>query len=244
MKIAELSQRSGVPVPTIKFYIREGLLQAGTRTAKNQASYSNEHLARLALIRAMKDDAGFGINAIARALRAADAAQGTAISFIGAAIDAVERPSGAPVDEKTPEFRRALEDVKDTAKERAWAVDKHSTALRDAARALVVIRRSFPHVVPGPYAAAAERVAEFEIPDDWQPDQAPNQALHYAVLGTVLGEPLLLALRRMAHVARSAHVAERKAPAPRGKPARSDAETRPGGAKSGKPRAASAKSRS
>jgi len=85
MKISELSERSGVPLPTIKFYIREGLLPKGTSTTKNQADYGPDHLARLTLIRALKDDAGLGIEAIARALRAADDAKD---EFVVAAIDA------------------------------------------------------------------------------------------------------------------------------------------------------------
>ena len=32
MWMAELAERSGVPVPTIKFYLREGLLPRGGRT--------------------------------------------------------------------------------------------------------------------------------------------------------------------------------------------------------------------
>ena len=37
MRISELSSVTGVPVPTIKYYIREGLLPRGERTAANQA---------------------------------------------------------------------------------------------------------------------------------------------------------------------------------------------------------------
>ena len=37
MRIAELSQTTGVPVPTIKYYLREGLLPAGELTSPNQA---------------------------------------------------------------------------------------------------------------------------------------------------------------------------------------------------------------
>jgi hypothetical protein len=54
-----------------------------------------------------------------------------------------------------------------------------------------------------PYGEAVSLIARHEIPDDWKPEKAPNAALRYAVLGTVLGEPLILALRRIAHVARS-----------------------------------------
>src|SRR5215471_13260470 len=105
MKVSELSRRAQVPLPTIKFYIREGLLPAGTRTDRNQAEYSEEHLERLSLIRALRDDAGLSVAAIGRALSAADAASEE--DFVVAAIDAIERPSGPSVDEKSKEFRTA-----------------------------------------------------------------------------------------------------------------------------------------
>ena len=41
MKISELSSRSGVPVATVKFYLREGLLAAGEKSSQNQASYDD-----------------------------------------------------------------------------------------------------------------------------------------------------------------------------------------------------------
>ncbi|WP_079051275.1 MerR family DNA-binding transcriptional regulator [Streptomyces curacoi] len=37
MKISELSRRSGVSIPTIKYYLRDGLLPHGQATATNQA---------------------------------------------------------------------------------------------------------------------------------------------------------------------------------------------------------------
>ena len=95
VKISELSHRSGVPLPTIKFYIREGLLPAGERTAKTQAVYGEEHLERLSLIRALKDEAGLSIATITNMLRASDA---SANDFVEAAIDAIERPIGPPID--------------------------------------------------------------------------------------------------------------------------------------------------
>ncbi|TDJ33347.1 MAG: MerR family transcriptional regulator [Gammaproteobacteria bacterium] len=37
----------GVPTTTIKFYIHENLLPAGTRSHRNQATYGEDHLRRL-----------------------------------------------------------------------------------------------------------------------------------------------------------------------------------------------------
>lgn len=227
MKVSELSERTGVSLPSIKFYIREGLLPAGQRAGKNQAEYSEEHLARLELIRALRDEAGVSVGAIARALRAADNAKE---EFVVAAIDAFERPAGPPVDEDSQAFARAKAELQRLAKQRNWATRPGDISLLNAARALAVVHRSFGFENAAdlvPYAEAAERLAEYEIPNDWQPDAARNAALRYAVLGTVLFEPLLLALRRMAHVARtrtlsarkpSAASATRRKPAPRRKP--------------------------
>ena len=37
MRISELARRSGLPVATVKYYLREGLLPAGEPTAATQA---------------------------------------------------------------------------------------------------------------------------------------------------------------------------------------------------------------
>ena len=65
MRIGELSRRTGVPVPTIKYYVREGLLPAGQLTSPNQASYDDAHERRLRLIRALLDVGGLKVAAIA-----------------------------------------------------------------------------------------------------------------------------------------------------------------------------------
>jgi hypothetical protein len=53
------------------------------------------------------------------------------------------------------------------------------------------------------YAEAADLVAAHEVPEDMDLDASREEILRYAMLGTVLFEPFLLALRRMAHVART-----------------------------------------
>ena len=44
VRIAELSSRSGTTIPSIKFYLREGLLPAGAATGRNQADYAEAHV--------------------------------------------------------------------------------------------------------------------------------------------------------------------------------------------------------
>ena len=74
MRIAELSTRAGTSVPSIKFYLREGLLPAGVATSRNQAEYSEAHVRRLRLIRALIDVGGLSVTAARDVLTAVDAA--------------------------------------------------------------------------------------------------------------------------------------------------------------------------
>ncbi len=53
-----------MPIPTVKFYLREGLLPPGTPTARNQARYDESHLERLRLIRALTTVGGLEIGAV------------------------------------------------------------------------------------------------------------------------------------------------------------------------------------
>jgi DNA-binding transcriptional MerR regulator len=201
MKISELSQRSGVSLPTIKFYIREGLLPAGTRTSRNQADYGPAHLSRLTLIRSLRDAAGLPVEVIARSLKAADQATD---DFVIAAIDAIERPAGAAIERDAPEYRKAEEVVQRVVRARGWSIGPKDVSFHDAVRAFAVAERWFPYGDEEgvtPYFEAAENIAAAEIPEDWEPGSR-DDALVYSMLGTVLFEPVILALRRMAHVAR------------------------------------------
>lgn len=53
MKVSELSRRTGVRVPLIKYYLREGMLHPGRATASNQADHGEDHVHRLRLIRTL-----------------------------------------------------------------------------------------------------------------------------------------------------------------------------------------------
>ena len=63
LSIGELSRRTGVKVPTIRYYEETGLLEAATRTAGNQRRYGHEQLEKLAFVRHARD-LGFSLEAI------------------------------------------------------------------------------------------------------------------------------------------------------------------------------------
>lgn len=55
LSIGEMSRRTGVKVPTIRFYEQKGLLEAAARTAGNQRRYGQSALSRLSFIRHARD---------------------------------------------------------------------------------------------------------------------------------------------------------------------------------------------
>lgn len=67
LSIGQLSKRTGVKVPTIRYYEQTGLLDAPERSDGNQRRYSLRELERLAFIRHARD-LGFSIDAIRQLL--------------------------------------------------------------------------------------------------------------------------------------------------------------------------------
>lgn len=63
LSIGELSRRTGVKIPTIRYYEKMGLMEAPRRTEGNQRRYSENNLERLLFIRHARD-LGFTIEAI------------------------------------------------------------------------------------------------------------------------------------------------------------------------------------
>lgn len=76
LAIGDLSRRTGVKVPTIRYYESIGLLPAPARTEGGQRRYGADHLRRLAFVRHARD-LGFEIDAIRELLAmAADPQRG------------------------------------------------------------------------------------------------------------------------------------------------------------------------
>src|SRR5438105_27350 len=103
MRIGELSRRTGVPVATIKFYTREGLLPPGERTSPNQVAYADAHVRRLKLVRAMLEVGGLSVAAARDVLAEVDATERSLHGMLGAAQTAVTKP----VAERGPEHSEA-----------------------------------------------------------------------------------------------------------------------------------------
>jgi DNA-binding transcriptional MerR regulator len=72
LQLKELSERTGVPPASIKFYLREGLLPAGQAITATRARYSPQHASRLELVQALRRVVGLNIAQIRKLLKLAD----------------------------------------------------------------------------------------------------------------------------------------------------------------------------
>jgi DNA-binding transcriptional MerR regulator len=198
MRIAELSRRSGVPLPTIKYYVREGLLRPGELTSPNQAQYGEEHLRRLKLIRALVDVGDLSIAETRDVLASIDSPGKTLHETLGKAQHAVTPTLSTDVDEES--LAVASREVEELVARRGWQVKPTSPAWDLLAQVLATFHALGQDDLAGlidDYAEAAERLAEAEVACVLsRPDL--ESMLEGVVIGTVLGDSLLAALRRLA----------------------------------------------
>ncbi|MFE9258290.1 MerR family transcriptional regulator [Streptomyces sp. NPDC006879] len=204
MRISELSRRSGVPVQTIKYYLREGLLPPGRATAATRAEYGPHHLRRLRLARALISVRGLSVNATRDVLAAVSEQEHDLHQTLGLVLGA------RPVDPETREDRAPPEgeheEVERLLHQMGWQVSPHSPAREVVARTLESLRSlgldcDWRLLVP--YAELARRSAAVDL-DQLQDLDDPLDQAERAVLVTILLEPALLALRRLAQEDESA----------------------------------------
>ena len=192
MRIAELARRSGVPVGTVKYYLREGLLPSGELTAATQAQYSDAHVHRLGLIRALLGPAGLSIAATREVLEVIDDPTTSILDALGAAHHALSRPEEDPPPEELDEARHHV-------RRWGWTIDPNSPTLAllaGALHALQAARFATSDELLDRYAVAAAALAEEDVAE--VPVATPTEVVRYVVIGTLLLEPVLLALRRLA----------------------------------------------
>jgi DNA-binding transcriptional MerR regulator len=196
MRISDLSQASDVPVATIKYYLREQLLPEGRRTSATQAQYDETHLSRLRLIRALLGAGGLSVARAREVLAHIDQPPPSSHDLLGLAQSAITRPAGQ-VD---------LTRVQDLMRHWGWRVDvKDCDTQADLARALTALEdsgRDLPDGMLDRYAGGMFALAEEEVAS--VPSSSAAEAVRYVILGTVLIEPVLLALRRLAQQEASA----------------------------------------
>lgn len=102
LRMGELAEASGVSAPTIKHYLREGLLPEPVRTSRNMAYYPPEFVERIKLIKRLQEERFMPLKAIRAVL------------------------------DEDPERTRALLELEDRILDRALAGERSRTSAAEA----------------------------------------------------------------------------------------------------------------
>jgi len=202
MRMSELSRRSGVSVTTIKYYLREGLLPPGRQTSATQAEYDETHLRRLRLVRALTGVRGLPVSTARQVLAAVGEYSGDPHILLGLVLGAISvtgEAAGPPTPDGSAEVDALIAELD-------WDVHAGAPARATLAETLVSLRNLGAPVDHGTllsYARLAERTAVLDL-DQLDGLDDPLETAERALLLTVLLEPALLALRRLAQQNESA----------------------------------------
>ena len=195
MRISALAAEAGLPLATVKFYLREGLLHAGVATSVTQASYDESHVRRIRLIRALTGPVGLSVQQTHTILGLIDDPGDDLYATLGRAVSALPPPvDEASIDDPDPypRARAALEALGQVYDPKYAAVAQLEAALaatEDAGMPLSDTRLR-------EYGRQLHELAEYDLE---RMPREPHAAVEYTVLGTALYEPVILALRRLAH---------------------------------------------
>ncbi|WP_434447966.1 MerR family transcriptional regulator [Lentzea sp. E54] len=198
MRVGELSKRSGVPVATIKYYLREGLLPAGVLTSPNQAHYDDEHLRRLRLVRALVDVGGLSIASVREVLAAIDTRDESLHNKLGAVQEAISQPGAAELDPLAIEDVRAF--LERQGEEECVDVTE-SNVIHMLASALSAARSvghdDFRDLLDS-YLEGLKIIAEADL-EYIARQSSRDDVIEAMVVGTLIGDTVLKAVRRLAH---------------------------------------------
>ena len=193
MWMSELARRSDLPVPTIKYYLREGLLPPGEAVGATKAQYDESHVRRLRLVRALTEVAGMRLDDVRRVLDAIDDESLSWHEAIGSAHTRLSPPISASATEAGRTRVDALLARHD------WQLSeqsRHRDALAGALTSLAALGHPPSDEQLDSYAEAASLIAERDLDALRENDRA--EAVEHAVVSTLLLEPVLLTLRRVA----------------------------------------------
>lgn len=208
MRVSELVAATGVPLATIKYYLREGLLMPGAATSATRAEYTSEHVRRLGLIKAL---AGLGlpIPKIKVILGLIDEPSGSLFDSLGSALAAL--PPYLDVEDGATDYPRAravlerLGQIYEPGYAAVGQLERALAAAEDVGMPMTDDRLfSYGHHIMG--------LARAELAP--MPHDTTEGAIEYAVLGTAMYEPVIAAMRRLAHQDLAAKILAGQADAP------------------------------
>jgi DNA-binding transcriptional MerR regulator len=193
MRMSELLTRSGLPLATVKYYLREGLLAPGESVGATMADYGEEHVRRLALIRALTEVVGLPLAGVRTIVGLIDEPEADRFGTLGRAIAVLPPAVEADPEGDYPRARAALEEIGQLYDPGYAAVAQLERGLAAAEAVGLPMGNDRLHG----YARHVMAIAEIDLAQ--LPGDDTSRAVEYSVLGTAVYEPILAAMRRLAH---------------------------------------------
>lgn len=196
MRISELAERSGLSLATVKYYLREDVLHPGRKENARLAEYDETHLARLKLLRILRDVGDIPVDRLREIVAAVDDERLSLHDVFARAADATA-PSATPAP---TEGARAMSD--EVIASAGWTDVRVDAADRDSlASVLGLIAAAHPGAVTPdslrPYIEAADTIARTDI-EHLAQQHGRTDLLESMVVGQVLFGRLIGVLRRLA----------------------------------------------
>ncbi|MGO1201527.1 MAG: MerR family transcriptional regulator [Dermabacteraceae bacterium] len=204
MRISELSAATDLPIGTIKYYLREGLLPAGHRSSRTTADYDATHMERLRLVRALIETGGLGLAAVRRVLTVIDAPDPQRLDVLATAQDALTAGEAPAQTGAADEDAEGNPENSPVGRAHAWVAargwptgpgDPVVERLERAWQACQAAGIDVDDAMMGDYADAMEQVAGVDVA---AVPPGADDAVRRVVIGTIMMEPVLAALRLLA----------------------------------------------
>jgi DNA-binding transcriptional MerR regulator len=204
MLVSELADRADVPLATVKYYLREGLLPAGETTGPRRAEYDETHVRRLRVLRLLREVGGVPVTSLRQVVDALEDEALPIHEVMGLVADVIS-------EEPESEFHdpAALDVVDEVLARVGWDDLRPESVDRRRLATLVSMLNA-----PGPlaatveilsfYAEAADQVARTEV-DLLDHTVERSQLLEQLVTGSVVYGQVFQVLRQLGeqhHLAR------------------------------------------
>ena len=195
--VSELAERADLPLATVKYYLRAGLLPAGRVTGPRSAEYDERHLRRLHILRALREVGGAPVSSLQAIVEALEDPTRPTHDLFCEISDDLSPP--LPEDGPTAEVDRTLDAVIEGV---GWTGVRTDAGARRRLAAVVQLGGSElltvnPEILAS-YARLADELCRAEIAMV-DPTKDRQGTLEDMVVGEAVFGEILALLRRLGH---------------------------------------------
>lgn len=217
MRISELAGTTGVSIASLKYYLREGLLHPGASLSATRSDYDDSHVERVRLVRTLIDVGRLSIERVREVVSALEHPPATRHELLGTAHHVLRENDDRDISPAARELTRLLavrypeqptdqdagapadHNADPTAPATVNPCDCESPAAVELGRALTAAELAgWPVSLETlqTWAAAVREIVEVDVAPELA-RLSPADALRHVVVGNVLTDPIVIALRRV-----------------------------------------------